>query len=55
MRKLFTFSIDSKGARALDDAISVKPIIKDGKVYELKIFVHISDVAALVKEGTAID
>ena len=43
--------MDTKNARALDDALSVRHI--DGSVY--RVGIHISDVAAVVKEESAID
>lgn len=50
LRHLNTFTIDPKGARDLDDAIS---LIKDGNNY--KLFVHIADVSYFVKKGNSID
>ncbi len=43
-------SIDSKNARALDDAVSIIP--HEGR---FKVGIHISDVAALFKMDSAID
>lgn len=44
-------SIDTKNAKALDDALSVKHL--EGSIYQISI--HISDVAAIVKRDSAID
>ena len=50
LRYLNTFTIDPKGARDLDDAIS---IIKSDTGY--KLYVHIADVSYFVKKGNSID
>lgn len=50
MSKVFTFTVDPKGARDLDDAISVRDI---GDHYELG--VHIADVASFVSPGSSLD
>ncbi len=47
----FVLSIDTKNARALDDALSVRHL--EGSIYQVGI--HISDVAAIVKQDSAID
>jgi ribonuclease R len=51
LRKLFTFTIDSKDAKDLDDAISVKQ--KENGDYRL--FIHIADVTHYIKEGSLLD
>lgn len=50
-RKLFTFTIDPDDAKDFDDALSVEKL-KDGKV---RIGIHIADVSAYVRVGTALD
>ncbi|MEV1289043.1 RNB domain-containing ribonuclease [Micromonospora sp. NPDC049679] len=52
LRDLITFTIDAPGSRDLDDALSVWPADPDGG---LRVAVHIADVAAHVRPGTAID
>ena len=54
--QLFVFSIDNESTRAVDDAVSIEEITVPGykgKLWEVGI--HISDVATLVKSGTALD
>uniref|UniRef100_A0A3Q2CPH5 Helicase with zinc finger domain 2-like n=1 Tax=Cyprinodon variegatus TaxID=28743 RepID=A0A3Q2CPH5_CYPVA len=48
--KLLTFTVDPKGARDLDDAISIRD---DGNYYQLGI--HITDVASYVSLGSELD
>lgn len=50
LRNIVTFTIDPKGARDLDDAIS---IIKTDEGY--KAFVHIADVSYFISKGNSID
>uniref|UniRef100_A0A7N9AK10 RNB domain-containing protein n=1 Tax=Mastacembelus armatus TaxID=205130 RepID=A0A7N9AK10_9TELE len=50
LRKVMTFTVDSKDTRDLDDAISVREI---GDQYELGI--HIADVASFVSPGSKLD
>jgi ribonuclease R len=50
LRALPTFTIDPASARDFDDAISAQ---RDGE--RLRIFVHIADVSAFVREGSALD
>lgn len=50
-RELFTFTIDPDDAKDFDDAISVEHL-EEGKT---RIGVHIADVSAYVKPGTALD
>ncbi|NXK32794.1 HELZ2 Helicase, partial [Piprites chloris] len=45
-----TFTVDPKGARDLDDAISVRDL---GRHYEIGI--HIADVAGIIPKGCALD
>lgn len=52
LRDLTTFTIDSAESRDLDDALSVYPAEPDGG---LRVLVHICDVAASVRLGTALD
>ncbi|MCW2713794.1 MAG: ribonuclease [Frankiales bacterium] len=52
LRTLTTFTIDSPSSRDLDDALSVYPADADGGI---RVCVHIADVAAHVRPGTAID
>lgn len=47
------FSIDSKGARAIDDAISIQKV--DGPQTKWMIGIHIADVAEFVAKGKEID
>ncbi|XP_070708382.1 3'-5' exoribonuclease HELZ2 [Pempheris klunzingeri] len=50
IREVITFTVDPKGAKDLDDAISVRKI---GDQYELGI--HIADVASSVSRGSKLD
>lgn len=50
LRKLITFTIDPKGARDLDDAIS---LIKNSDGY--KVYIHIADVSYFVGKNNSID
>jgi len=52
LRELTTFTIDSPSSRDLDDALSVYPADPDGGI---RVCVHIADVAAHVRPGTALD
>ena len=47
------FSIDSKGARAIDDAISIQKV--DGPQTKWMIGIHIADVAEFVEKDREID
>lgn len=51
LRKLSTFTIDPATARDFDDAISAEEIGKNA----WRIWVHIADVSAYVKPGSAVD
>ncbi|KAH9492823.1 DIS3-like exonuclease 2 [Bulinus truncatus] len=51
LRKLCTFTIDSKDSEDIDDALSIESV-KPG-IY--KVYVHISDVSYYVKENSDID
>jgi ribonuclease R len=50
-RDIFTFTIDPDDAKDFDDAISVEEL-DDGNI---RVGVHIADVSAYVKPGTALD
>lgn len=50
LRDTFTFTVDPKNAKDLDDAISVREL---GDRYELGI--HIADVVSLVRQGDQLD
>ncbi|MCU0662949.1 MAG: VacB/RNase II family 3'-5' exoribonuclease [Myxococcota bacterium] len=52
LRELPTVTIDGPSTRDIDDAICVLPADKDGA---LRLLVSISDVAAFVDEGSALD
>ncbi len=52
LRDLTTITIDSDSSRDLDDALSVFPADAEGGI---RVCVHISDVAAHVRPGTALD
>jgi len=52
LRDLTTLTIDSPSSRDLDDALSVYPADAEGGI---RVCVHISDVAAHVRPGTALD
>jgi ribonuclease R len=52
LRGLPTFTIDSAHSRDLDDALSVYPADPDGGI---RVCVHIADVSAHVRPGTALD
>ena len=52
LRSLPTLTIDSPSSRDLDDALSVYPADAEGGI---RVCVHISDVAAHVLPGTALD
>jgi ribonuclease R len=52
LRELTTLTIDSDTSRDLDDALSVYPADAEGGI---RVCVHISDVAAHVRPGTALD
>ncbi len=51
MRDILTFTIDGAESKDLDDAISLKKY-ENG---EMKLFVHIADVAHYVTENSALD
>jgi ribonuclease R len=51
LRELATFTIDPAAARDFDDAISAEPIAGGG----VRVWVHIADVSAYVREGSAVD
>jgi len=51
IRKVFTFTIDPQDAKDFDDALSLERL-DDGN---LRIGIHIADVSAYVKPGTALD
>ena len=50
-RDIFTFTIDPDDAKDFDDALSVEEL-EDGKV---RVGIHIADVSAYVKPGSALD
>ncbi len=50
-RDIFTFTIDPDDAKDFDDALSIEQL-KDGKV---RVGIHIADVSAYVKPGSALD
>jgi ribonuclease R len=50
-RDLFTFTIDPDDAKDFDDALSLE-LLEDGKT---RVGVHIADVSAYVKPGSALD
>jgi len=50
-RKVFTFTIDPDDAKDFDDALSIESLPDGGT----KVGVHIADVSAYVKPGTALD
>ena len=52
LRSLTTFTIDAPSSRDLDDALSVYAADPDGGI---RVCVHIADVAAHVRPGTAVD
>lgn len=52
LRDVTTFTIDSPSSRDLDDALSVHAADADGGI---RVSVHIADVAAHVRPGTALD
>ncbi len=47
----FIISIDTKRARALDDALSIQHV--DGNIF--RVGIHVSDVAALIDKDSVID
>ncbi len=51
LRDLATFTIDPVGARDFDDAISAERMAGGG----VRVWVHIADVSAYVREGSAVD
>ncbi|HEX3873916.1 MAG TPA: RNB domain-containing ribonuclease, partial [Solirubrobacteraceae bacterium] len=51
LRDLATFTIDPRGARDFDDAISARRL-DDGRI---RVWVHIADVAAFVRAGSPVD
>jgi ribonuclease R len=52
LRELTTFTVDAPSSRDLDDALSVYPADPDGGI---RVAVHIADVSAHVRPGTAVD
>ncbi|MEC8333528.1 MAG: RNB domain-containing ribonuclease [Verrucomicrobiota bacterium] len=50
-RDIFTFTIDPDDAKDFDDALSIEEL-EDGKV---RVGIHIADVSAYVKPGSALD
>ncbi len=51
LRKQFVFTIDPDDAKDFDDALNVEPLANGG----VRVGVHIADVSAYVKGGTALD
>jgi len=55
LRELPTFTVDPASARDFDDAISAEPLAGDGSGGAVRIWVHIADVAAHVRDGSLVD
>jgi ribonuclease R len=53
-RKMFTFTIDGKNTKAMDDAISIEEVTKYGKPH-WKIFIHISAIHQFVRADSLLD
>jgi exoribonuclease R len=51
------FTIDNEGTRSYDDALSIEKIESndDHNFPVYKVYIHISEVARLIKPGTLID
>lgn len=54
LRNLVTLTIDPSTAKDFDDAISIELVQRDGQE-QYCLYVHIADVPAYVKEGSALD
>jgi ribonuclease R len=54
LRELATFTIDPVSARDFDDAVSAERL-EDGAGAGVRVWVHIADVSAYVREGSAVD
>ncbi len=54
LRDLATFTIDPVTARDYDDAVSAERL-EDGAGAGVRVWVHIADVSAYVREGSAVD
>jgi exoribonuclease R len=54
-KESMVFSIDTKGARALDDCLSIDELLDDKGHTVFKVSVHISFVDFWVKEDSAVD
>jgi ribonuclease R len=55
LRELATFTIDPVSARDFDDAISAERLESDPAHPGVRVWVHIADVAAYVREGSPVD
>ncbi len=55
LRELATFTIDPVSARDFDDAISAQRLESDPAHPAVRVWVHIADVSAYVREGSPVD
>lgn len=53
-RNMFTFTIDGKNTKAMDDAISIEQVTKNDQTF-WRICIHISSIHSYVKANTEID
>jgi exoribonuclease R len=51
---MFTFTIDGKSTKAMDDAVSIENVNRGNEIF-YRIFVHISSIHSYVKADSELD